>query len=218
MKRRLTTNLFNNVVGYGGLLVHASIILVAFAPAIAHHDTAGGGAAIGGNTSIGVVLPIVVVVGLVMVGVGSGTGRNERRSRSVGSAGSVGIDPYVLSCGSHFRARTVNDFSPGLSLAGICPRRTPPEFRGESRRLRRRFTTAAYWTKNSASPFLSVGFLCRTGLSDNAFERRHIRCSMDYDSAGNEGGRSVYIEVFSQLFVKLQNSSGFDFLFFHRRQ
>ncbi len=81
VERRLTTTLANDVVGCSRLMVKAGVILVTSSPAFAYHDTVGGGAAIGGSASIGVVLPIVVGVVLVMVGVGI-WGRKKRKTKS----------------------------------------------------------------------------------------------------------------------------------------
>ena len=81
VERRLTTTLATDVVGCSRLMVNAGVILVTSSPAFAHHDTVGGGAAIGGSTSIGTVLPIVVGVVVVMVGVGI-WGRKKRKTKS----------------------------------------------------------------------------------------------------------------------------------------
>ncbi len=81
VQRRLAVILAADVVGYSQLMVNAGVILVTSSPAFAYHDTVGGGAAIGGNASIGAVLPIVVGVVLLMVGVGI-WGRKKRKTKS----------------------------------------------------------------------------------------------------------------------------------------
>ena len=73
--------LATDVVGCSRLMVNAGVILVTSSPAFAHHDTVGGGAAIGDSASIGAVLPIVVGVVAVMVGVGI-WGRKKRKTKS----------------------------------------------------------------------------------------------------------------------------------------
>ncbi len=73
--------LATDVVGCSRLMVNAGVILVTSSPAFAHHDTVGGGAATGGSTLIGAVLPIVVGVVAVMVGVGI-WGRKKRKTKS----------------------------------------------------------------------------------------------------------------------------------------
>ncbi len=80
VERRLTTTLATDVVGCSRLMVNAGVILVTSSPAFAHHDTVGGGAAIGGSASIGAVLPFVVGVVLLMVGFGI-WGRKKRKSK-----------------------------------------------------------------------------------------------------------------------------------------
>ena len=70
-----------DVVACGRLMVNTGVILVTSSPAFAHHDTVGGGTAIGGGSLIGTVLPIVVVVVLVMVGVAI-WGRKKRKTKS----------------------------------------------------------------------------------------------------------------------------------------
>jgi len=81
VERSLTTTLATDVVCRSRLIVNAGVILVISSPAFAHHDIAGGGAAIGGSASIGAVLPIVVGVVVVMVGVGF-WGRKKRKTKS----------------------------------------------------------------------------------------------------------------------------------------
>jgi hypothetical protein len=81
VERRLNTTLATDVVGCSRLMVNAGVILVTSSPAFAYHDTVGGGAAIGGSTSIGAVLPFVVGVVLLMVGVGI-WGRKKRKTKS----------------------------------------------------------------------------------------------------------------------------------------
>ena len=81
VERRLTTTLATDVVGCSRLMVNAGVIVVTSSPAFAHHDTVGGGAATGGSTLIGAVLPIVVGVVAVMVGVGI-WGRKKRKTKS----------------------------------------------------------------------------------------------------------------------------------------
>ena len=44
-----------DVVAYGRRMVNAGVILLTSSPAYAHHDTVGGGAAIGGSSLIGIV-------------------------------------------------------------------------------------------------------------------------------------------------------------------
>ncbi len=70
-----------DVVACGRRMVNAGVILLPSSPAFAHHDTVGGGTAIGGGSLIGAVLPIVVVVALVMVGV-TIWGRKKRKTKS----------------------------------------------------------------------------------------------------------------------------------------
>ena len=81
VERRLTTTLATDVVGCSRLMVNAGVILVTSSPAFAHHDTVGGGAATGGSTLIGAVLPIVVGVVVIMVGVGI-WGRKKQKTKS----------------------------------------------------------------------------------------------------------------------------------------
>ncbi len=81
VQRRLAAILAADVAGYSRLMVNAGVILVTSSPAFAYHDTVGGGAAIGGSSLIGAVLPIVVVVALVMVGVAI-WGRKKRKTKS----------------------------------------------------------------------------------------------------------------------------------------
>jgi len=81
VERSLTTTLATNVVGCSWLMINVGAILVTSSPAFAHHDTVGGGAAMGGNASIGAILPIVVGVVIVMIGVGF-WGRKKRKTKS----------------------------------------------------------------------------------------------------------------------------------------
>ncbi len=81
VERRLTTILAADVAGCSRLMVNAGVILVTSSPAFAHHDTVGGGAAIGGSASIGAVIPSVVGVVLLLVGVGI-WGRTKRKTQS----------------------------------------------------------------------------------------------------------------------------------------
>ncbi len=57
------------------LVPAAALVALPASPALAYHDTLGGGA------SIGVILPIVVVVVVLMVGVGI-WGRKKRKTKS----------------------------------------------------------------------------------------------------------------------------------------
>ncbi len=86
VEHRRTATPATDVAGRGRLMVEAGIILAVSSPALARHDTGGGGAATGGGASFEAFLPIVVVVVLVMVGIGfwgrkKGKTKSRRRKR-----------------------------------------------------------------------------------------------------------------------------------------
>ncbi len=81
MERRRIATLANDVARRGRLMAKAGLILAVSSPALAHHDTLGGGAATGGGASFDAFLPIVVVVVLAMVGIGF-WGRKKGKSKS----------------------------------------------------------------------------------------------------------------------------------------
>ena len=78
--RRIAT-LATDIAGRGRLMVEAGIILAVSSPALAYHDTVGGGTATGSGASFEAFLPIVVVVVLVMVGIGF-WGRKKGKTKS----------------------------------------------------------------------------------------------------------------------------------------